>query len=159
MRKVTALSIALSLTFSLTACAAGKTAPTAQIKEVTDGVEGSILTGGNDVRVSGLLLVAQPDGSAVLLGSIVNGADTSEDLLAVAAGEVVGVLSATTLPMLQNKPLYFAGDSANAKVIFPTITAKPGERIKVKLFFSHAGELDLDALVREQDGIYAGVTA
>ena len=76
----------------------------------------------------------------------------------MAAGEIIGVLSATTLPMAQNKPLYFAGDSANAKVIFPNITAKPGERVKVKLFFSHAGELDLDALVREQDGIYAGVT-
>jgi hypothetical protein len=159
MRKVVTVSIALALTFSLTGCGAGKTAATSMIKQVTDGVEGSILTDGNDVRVSGLLLVAQPDGRAVLVGSMVNGADTPEDLLAVAAGEVVGVLSATTLPMLQNKPLYFEGDSANAKVIFPTITAKPGERIKVKLFFSHAGELNLDALVREQDGIYAGVNA
>jgi hypothetical protein len=159
MRSIAVITLSATLAMGLTSCAAGNDAPTAMTKQVTDGVEGAITTQGNDLSVSGLLLVAQPDGSAVLVATMINRNTQSDDLLAVGANDVVATLSATTIPMLENQPLRFSGDTSNAKAVFPNLNIAPGNRVKVKLFFSHAGEMTLDAIVREQTGVYAGVTA
>lgn len=159
VRTIAIATLSVSLAFTLTACGAGSDAPTAMITQVTDGVEGSINTAGNDIKVRGLLLVAQPDGSAVLVGSIFNNATTADDLLAIAASGIVATLSKTSLPLVKNQPIHFEGESANAKAVIPGINAIAGSRVQVKIFFSHAGEMTLDAIVRERSGIYAGVTA
>lgn len=159
MHPLAVIILCASVGMGLTSCAAGNNAPTAITKQVTDGVEGAIKTQGNNVSVSGLLLVAQPDGSAVLVATMVNAGEGAEDLLAIGAKDIVATLSATSLPMVQNQPLRFSGDSANATAIFPALNAAPGSHVKVQLFFSHAGELTLNAIVREQTGVYAGVTA
>jgi len=52
----------------LTGCGAGPDAETRLIKQVTDGIEANI----GDLRMVNVLLVAQPDGSAVLVGTVVN---------------------------------------------------------------------------------------
>ena len=104
-------------------------------------------------------MVSQPDGSAVLIGSMFNNAISGDNLLAIAAGGILATLSETSLPLIQNQPLHFAGESANAKAVIPDINAAAGSRVQVKFFFSRAGEMTLDAIVHEQSGIYAGVTA
>lgn len=159
MRTVAVITLSVSLALALTACGAGNDAPTAMTTQVTDGVEGSISTSGNDIKVRGLLLVAQPDGSAVLVASMFNDGTGTDDLLAIAVGEILATLSETTLPLEQNQPLHFSGDTANAKAVFPGINATAGSRVQVKIFFSRAGEMTLDAIVRDQSGVYAGVTA
>jgi D-arabinose 1-dehydrogenase-like Zn-dependent alcohol dehydrogenase len=149
VRTVAAITLSLSFAFILTACGAGSNAQTAMVNQVTDGVDGSINTAGSDLKVRSLLLVAQPDGSAVVVGAMFNETSGSEDLLAISAGGIVATFSKATYPLTQNQPLHFSGDSANAKAVIP----------QVKIFFSHAGEMTLDALVRDRSGIYSGVTA
>ena len=159
MRKVAIASLSLSLALSLSACGAGQTAATRMTSQVTDGVESTISVDGNDLKVSGLLLVAQPDGSAVLVASMVNNAQTEDALLGISIGGVIATLSAKNLPLKQNAPLNFAGDSANASALAVGVKAVAGTRLPVYLFFARAGEMKLDALVLDKRGIYAGVGA
>lgn len=159
VRTVAVITLSFSLALTLTACGAGSNAQTASITQVTDGVDGTINTAGSDVQVRSLLLVAQPDGSAVVVGSMFNQTTGAEDLLAISAGGIVATLSKTTFPLVLNQPLHFSGDSANAKAVVPGLNATAGTRVQVKIFFSHAGEMDLVVMVRDRSGIYAGVTA
>ena len=159
VRTVAVITLSVSIAFSLTACGAGRNAPTTLVTQVTDGVDGTINTLGNDIRVRSFLLVTQPDGSAVVVGSMFNETTGVDDVLAIAVGEKVATFSKTSYPLLLNQPLHFSGDSANAKAVIAGLNATAGNRVQVKIFFSHAGEMDLDALVVERSGIYAGVTA
>lgn len=158
VRPVAAVALSLTLGLSLSACGSGEDAATSRITQVTDGVDGSVTTYGNDLKVSSLLLVAQPDGSAVLVGSIVNKTSREDVLLGIAAKGVLATLSQKTLPLRPDQPLLFSGDQANAAAVFSGIKAAIGTRVKVKLFFGIAGELTLDAMVREKSGIYAKVS-
>lgn len=159
VRKVAVLSLSISLALSLSACATGKDAPTKLVTQVTDGVDGSITTYGNDLKVSSVLLVAQSDGSAVLVGTITNEHSTEDTLLGITVGGIHATLSQTNLPLKQNEPVRFAGDSANASATVPGLNAAPGTQVKVQLSFANAGELTLDAIVRERSGVYANVGA
>lgn len=157
VRKIAVVTISVSMALSLSACGAGNDAPTRMITQVTDGVDGSVTTYGNDIKVNSVLLVAQSDGSAVLVGSIVNENLTQDTLLGVTVGGVKATLSQATLPLKQNTPVRFAGDSTNASAIIPGLNAAPGTRVKIQLSFANAGELTLDAIVLERAGVYANV--
>jgi len=159
LRKVAILGLSISLALSLSACATGKNAPTKLVTQVTDGVDGSITTYGNDLKVSSVLLVAQTDGSALLVGAITNENPTEDTLLGITVSGIKATLSQVSLPLKQNEPLRFSGDSANASAIVPALIAAPGTRVKVELTFAGAGLLTLDAIVRERSGIYANVGA
>ena len=159
MRKVVIASLSLSLALSLSACGSGKDAATLMTTQVTDGVESSITSDGNDLRVTGILLVGQPDGSAVLVGNMVNNAATDDALLGISVGGVLAKMSATTLPLTQNMPVIFSGDSANASAVAVGVNAQAGKHLPVYLFFGRAGEMKLNALIVEKAGIYAGVGA
>lgn len=159
VRKVAVLTLSLSLAFTLSACGAGRNAQTGKITQVTDGVDGTINTSGSYIKVRSFLLVAQPDGSAVVVASMFNELAGPEDLLAISVGDKIATLSKTTYPLTANQPLRFSGDSANAKAVILGLNAVPGTRVQVKIFFSHAGEMDLDAIVRDRSGSYSGVTA
>ena len=159
VRKVCVVTLSVSLALSLSACGAGKDAPTRMITQVTDGVDGSITTYGNDIKVDSVLLVAQSDGSAVLAGTIVNENPIADTLLGINVSGVNATLSQKTLSLAQNVPVRFAGDSANASAVIPGLNVAPGTRVKVQLFFASAGELTLDAIVRERSGVYANVGA
>ena len=159
VRKVAVLSLSISLVLSLSACATGKDAPTKLVTQVTDGVDGTITTYGNDLKVSSVLLVAQSDGSAVLVGTITNENPTEDTLLGISVGGIKVSLSQISLPLKQNEPVRFAGDSANASATVPGLNAAPGTRVKVQLSFASAGLLTLDAIVRERSGVYANVGA
>lgn len=159
VRKVAVITLSVSLALSLSACGSGKDAPTKTITQVTDGVDGSITSYGNAIKVNSALLVAQADGSAVLVGTITNENPTEDTLLSVAVGEVNATLSQKTFPLKQNEPIRFAGDSANASAVIPGLNAAPGNRVKIHFFFANAGELTLDAIVLERSGAYANVGA
>ncbi len=159
VRKFAVLTLSVSLALSLSACGSGKDAPTKMITQVTDGVDGSVTTYGNNLKVDSILLVAQSDGSAVLVGTIVNENPTADTLLGINVGGVNATLSQQNIALKQNAPVRFAGDSANASAVIPGLNAVPGTRVKVSLAFANAGELTLDALVLERSGVYANVGA
>ena len=157
VRKTAVLAISILLALSLSACEAGNNAATRMTAQVTDGVDGAVTTYGNNIRVSSVLLVAQSDGSAVLVGSIVNENPTEDTLLEINVGGVNTTLSQKLLKLKQNEPLRFAGDSANASAVVPGLNASPGDYVKVQLYFATAGQLTLNAIVRDRSGIYANV--
>jgi hypothetical protein len=72
-------------------------------------------------------------------------------------GNVATLTGNTTLE--KNTPVIFEGESANAKAVLPGFTVAPGIRVPVVLFFARAGEVTLDALVREASQEYANITA
>jgi copper(I)-binding protein len=147
-----------ALSVSLTACAAGLNASTRQITQVTDGVEGYVINEQNNLRVVNLLVVATADQNAVLVGTIVNAKDAPDTLLGVAINGSVATLTGNTT-LEKNTPVIFEGESANAKAVLPGFTVAPGIRVPVVLFFARAGEVTLDALVREASQEYANITA
>ncbi len=147
----------LAIIFSsllLTSCSTGKDAPTSQIKQVTDGVEKD----SGSVAIRGLLLVSQPDGSAVLVGTIVNSAADADSIVSIAVGGVAAPITGAPLPLAQNAPVIFGGDSANASSIIAGVNKVAGQRVPVEITFGKAAPVKLDALVVEQSGVYAGIT-
>ena len=147
-----------ALSVSITGCAAGLNASTRQITQVTDGVEAYVINEQNNLRVVNLLVVATPDQNAVLVGTMVNAKDAPDTLLGVAINGTVATLTGNTT-LLKNAPVIFEGESANAKAVLPGFTIAPGVRVPVVLFFARAGEVTVDALVREAADIYANVTS
>jgi copper(I)-binding protein len=143
---------------SLTGCGAGLNASTRQITQVTDGVEAYVINEQNNIRVVNLLVVATADQNAVLVGTIVNAKDEPDSLLGVAINGSVATLTGTTT-LLKNAPVIFEGDSANAKAVSPGFILPAGVQTSVTLFFARAGEITVDALVREATDIYANVTS
>jgi hypothetical protein len=158
MRRTLSALVIASLAVSLTGCGAGHNAATRQVRQVTDGVEASITKDGNDIKVVNLLVVAAPGGNAVLVGTVVNNADKEDALLGVAInGSTATYTGKANLP--KNSPIIFEGPSANAKVVLGGFGAPAGSRVKVGLFFAHAGAVTVDALVRDTRDLYADVTA
>jgi len=155
-RTISALVIA-ALAVSLTGCGAGSNASTRQVRQVTDGVEGSITKDGNNIKIVNLLVVAAGGGNAVLVGTIVNTGDTEDALLGVAInGSAANYTGNSALP--KNTPIIFEGDSANAKAVLAGFGGSAGSHVSVGLFFAKAGAITLDAIVREAKNEYAGIS-
>jgi len=158
MRRTGIWVLSLLLALSLTACGAGFNASTRQVKQVTDGVEGTISTGDYLIKAVNILVVETTDGAGVLVGTIVNSRPTGDALLGVAINGVVATVTGNT-SLVQNAPITFEGDSANVKAVVPALNASAGTHVQVTMFFARAGELTVSALVRAQSDRYAGVTA
>ena len=156
-RVVTAFLIAL-LTISLSGCGAGLNAETRNLKQVTDGVEAAITTNGNNIKVVNLLIVETAAGAGVLVGTLVNSMDQEDTLLGLAINGQVATLTGTNA-LAKNTPVMFEGPRANAKAVVPLLGAKAGESIQVTLFFARAGEVTVQAIIRDQRDDYAGITA
>ena len=71
LRKVAIGLIVVASLSTLTACGAGETAASRNITKVTDGAETEVMTDTSALKLRGFLLVAQPDGGAVLVGTII----------------------------------------------------------------------------------------
>jgi hypothetical protein len=136
----------------LTGCAAGGQAPTRIIKQVTDGVEKDL----GDLKIRNVKIVALPDGSGTFIGFIVNHSDAPDQLAAIAINGQRAEL-VTEAILTKNKPMFFEGDSANAKAKIATLGAKPGYRVPVILYFANGGKVELDALVVANTGIYSSI--
>ena len=158
MRRIlSALAIA-ALAVSLTGCGAGLNASTRQIAQVTDGAEAQVIGDGNNIRVVNLLVVAAEGGTGVLVGTVVNAADTEDALLGVAInGSVLTYTGKNNLP--KNSPIIFEGDSANAKAVLTGFGAQPGTKVTITMFFARAGEVTKSVIVRDNKDEYAGITA
>ena len=157
MRRIFSALVIAALAVSLTGCGAGNNASTRQVKQVTDGVEGSITKDGNNIKILNLLVVAAGGGNAVLVGTVINNADAEDALLGIAInGTAVSYTGTTALP--KNTPIIFEGDSANAKAVLRGFGGTAGSNVKVGLFFAKAGAITLDAIVREAKEEYAGIS-
>ena len=158
MRRIFSALVIAALAVSLSGCGAGQNAATRQVKQVTDGVEGSITTDGNNIKIVNLLVVAVGGGNAVLVGTIINTADTEDALLGVAINGTATTYTGTNaLP--KNTPIIFEGDRANAKAVLAGFGGAAGSNVKIGLFFAKAGSITLNAIVRDTRDTYAGVTA
>ena len=142
----------LSSSVFLTGCAAGGQAPTRIIKQVTDGVEKDL----GDLKIRNVKIVALPDGSGTFIGFIVNHSDAPDQLAAIAINGQRAEL-VTEAILTKNKPMFFEGESANAKAKIATLGAKPGYRVPVVLYFANGGKAELDALVVANTGIYSSI--
>jgi hypothetical protein len=157
MRRIISVLVITASAVSLTGCGAGMNASTRQVRQVTDGVEATITKDGNNIKVVNLLVVAAGGGNAVLVGTIINNADQEDALLGVAInGSTTTYTGNNVLP--KNTPIIFEGASANAKAVLAGFGAPAGSRVPVSLFFAKAGEVTLDALVRDTRDDYANVT-
>ena len=158
MRRVlTAFLIAL-LTISLTGCGAGLNASTRNIKQVTDGVEATVNTDGNNIKVVNLLVVETAQGAGVLVGTLVNSLDQEDALLGVAINGQVATVTGSNV-LAKNKPVIFEGPTANAKAVVLALGAKAGQSVQVTMFFARAGEVSVQAIIRDQRDDYAGITS
>jgi len=158
IKKLSAALISSALALSLTACGgSGPDAATRLIKRVTDGNEVTVKTDGNDLAVTNLLLVATEDGSAVVVGTIVNHAKTADALLGISAGGTTATLSGET-NLAQDMPIRFEGDSANAKAVFKGVGASAGKNVQLQLAFARAGVVTVTAIIRDKRDTYKNVT-
>jgi len=151
---------ATALALSLTACTgAGPNAATRLIKRVTDGNEATVTADGNNLSISNFLLVATEDGSAVVVGTIVNHSAEPDALLGIAAAGGTTAAITGEQNLLTNKPIRFEGDSANAKAVFAGVGATPGKNVTLSLAFARAGVVTLDVIIRDKRDTYANVTS
>lgn len=158
MTKVAVTTISIALALSLTSCSgSGPNAATRMINRVTDGAEAVVNTDGSDLRISNLLLVATEDGSAVVVGHIVNRADEADQILGITVGGVGATLTGET-KLVANKPIHFEGEQANAKAVFAGVGAVPGRNVDLTIGFARAGLVTVRAIIRDKRDIYADVT-
>lgn len=147
MRKKIALAItAVAVATSLTACSgSGNDAPTRMMNQVTDGVEANLASEGNLIYLRNITVAVNEAGDATLVGTIVNQKPTKDALIALAINQMQIKLSA--IPVLQNKPVIFSGESANAIATIPNAGLVAGQRTNVSFFFGLAGTVSVNALV------------
>ncbi len=160
LRKTLITATSLVLALSLTGCGAGPDAQSRGITRVTDGAETAITTDGSNIKVRNLLLVELSDGSGkgVLVGSIINSADKEDALLGISVNGINALYSGKSI-MVKNSVIQFEGASANAKAVIPAMNVAAGKEAVVSLFFTKAGLVKINAIVRDQRDTYAGITA
>lgn len=158
LRKVAIGLIIIASLSTLTACGAGENAAARNIKKVTDGAETEVITDTSALKIRGFLLVAQPDGSAVLVGTIINANSTPDSLLGISANNVLAKVTTELTEISEELPMIFEGDSANAKAVIPGLGVKAGNTVELSFFFKTAGVVTVKAIVRDQRDTYAGVT-
>ena len=156
IRTIVTPLVIVALALSLSGCGAGPNATTRLTKKVTDGQEGGINKDDNNISLRNFLLVAQPDGSAVVVGTVVNAGANDDALLGLAVGANQAVFGGVST-ISQNQTIRFEGETANAKAVIVGANLKPGANVELSLFFGKAGEITFNVLVRPQEGIYAEV--
>jgi len=159
LRKVAIGLLVFASLSTLTACGAGENAAARNITKVTDGAETEVTTATSALKLRGFLLVAQPDGSAVVVGTIINSDETPDQLLGISANNILATVTTEVQEISLGKPLIFEGDSANAKAVVPGLGVKAGNTVELSFFFNTAGVVTVKAIVRDQRDTYAGVTA
>lgn len=159
LRKVAVSLTIVAFLSVLTACGAGQNAAGRNITKVTDGAETEVITDTSALKLRGFLLVAQPDGSAVLVGTIINTNSTPDSLRGIAANSALATITSESNVISENFPMIFEGDSANAKAVIPDLGVEAGNTVDISFFFDTAGVVTVKAIVRDQRDIYAGVTS
>lgn len=151
-KSIASALLAGALIITLTGCANGDDAPTRMIKQVTDGVEAV----SGEVKATNVLLVAQADGSAVLIATVVNNGSATDSIQSITANGIQGIKA--PIDLTTAAPAIFSGPSANQSVVFPGLNLKASQHATIEFTFATAAPIKLNALVREQSGIYANTT-
>lgn len=148
-RQSTVIISSLALALVLTGCGAGQNAATRMITRVTDGTEVTIKENGSEIRVVNLTLVDTEDGAAVVVATIVNQGTEPDQLLGISVQGVQAALTGEVI-LLPNKPLFFEGEQANAKAVFPGANPQAGTHVNVSLGFAKAGFVTADVIIRDK---------
>ncbi len=148
-RKSIVITSALAFSLLLSGCGAGQNAATRMITRVTDGTEITVRENGSEIRVVNLTLVDTGDGAAVVVATIINQGTEPDQLLGFSVQGVQATLSGETA-LLRNKPLFFEGEQANAKAVFPGANPKPGTHVTVSIGFAKAGFVSADVIIRDK---------
>ena len=143
------ITSALALSLLLSGCGAGQNAATRMITRVTDGQEITVKENGSEIRVVNLTLVDTEDGAAVVVATIVNQGTEPDQLLGISVQGVEANLTGETV-LLPNKPLFFEGEQANAKAVFPGANPQAGTHVKLSLGFAKAGFVSADVIIRDK---------
>jgi hypothetical protein len=149
LQKIIILSLVVA---TLSGCGAGRNAETRMIKQVTDGVEGQ----SNEIRLRNVLIVKNENSEGILVGTLVNWSDDLDMIIGITVNGAPITQSAPQYELLKNKPIIFAGESANADA-FTTLTQVPGERVPIVFTFAKAAPVTLDALIVEDLEWYKGL--
>ena len=144
IKRIQQLLVLTLIAATLTGCGSGRTAETRMIKQVTDGVEAQ----SNEIRLRNILIVKNENSEGILVGTLVNWSDTSDAITGITIGGMAATQSAPRYELLKNKPIIFAGESANADA-FTTLTQIAGERVPIIFTFEKASPVTLDALIVE----------
>ena len=144
IKRIQKLLVLTLVAATLTACGSGRTAETRMIKQVTDGVEGQ----SNEIRVRNLLIVKNELSEGILVGTLVNWSDEVDVITGISINNLPTTVSSSRLELRKNKPVVFAGESANADAA-AVITQSIGQRIPVIITFEKAAPITLDALIVE----------
>jgi len=159
MRRTTiVITSALAFSLLLSGCGAGQNAATRMFTRVTDGTEITIRENGSEIRVVNLTLVDTGDGAAVVVATIINQGNDLDQLLGFSVQGVQATLSGETA-LLPNRPLFFEGEQANAKAVFPGANAKPGTHVTVSLGFAKAGFVTAEVIIRDKRDDFKNVTS
>ncbi len=154
IKKSAQIALVTVSVLSLSACgASGPDAPTRNIKQVTDGVEGQ----SGQILIRDLLLVAQPDGSAVIVGTFLNHGQNADALTGITVNNIPAKLSAASYPLVLNTPVIFSGDSANASGSIAGLNTPVGSRVDITLNFQSVAPVTLSAIVRAQADYFKNV--
>jgi len=144
IKRIQQLLVLTLIAATLTGCGSGRTAETRMIKQVTDGVEAQ----SNEIRLRNILIVKNENSEGILVGTLVNWSDTSDAITGITIGGMAATQSAPRYELLKNKPIIFAGESANADAFTP-LTQIAGERVPIIFNFEKASPVTLDALIVE----------
>ena len=144
IKRIQKLLVLTIVAATLTGCGSGRTAETRMIKQVTDGVEGQ----SNEIRVRNLLIVKNELSEGILVGTLVNWSDEVDAITGISINNLPTTVSSSRLELRKNKPVIFAGESANADAD-AVITQSIGQRIPVIITFEKAAPITLDALIVE----------
>jgi hypothetical protein len=144
IKRIQKLLVLTIVAATLTGCGSGRTAETRMIKQVTDGVEGQ----SNEIRVRNLLIVKNELSEGILVGTLVNWSDEVDAITGISINNLPTTVSSSRLELRKNKPVIFAGESANADAA-AVITQSIGQRIPVIITFEKAAPITLDALIVE----------
>jgi hypothetical protein len=112
---------------------------------------------GNNISVTNLLLVATEDGSAVVVGTIINYSEERDALLGISANNVGAVITGEQ-NLDQNKPVRFEGDVATTKAVFNGVGAEAGKNVKLSLAFARAGVVTTNVIIRDKRDDYKNIT-
>jgi hypothetical protein len=140
----------IAIAATVTGCGSGQMAQTRLIKQVTDGVEAQT----DEIRLRNVKVIKTSTASGVLIGTLVNWSDTSDQITSVTINNQPAIYTAKSSELLRNKPITFVGDIANADAFIQTLDKEPGYRIPVTFTFASAAPVTLDTLIVNGDGIY-----
>ena len=144
------LAAVLIISTVVTGCGAGQNAVTRNFKQVTDGVEAQ----SGEIRLRNVLIVKTATNDAVLVGTLVSWSDQSDAITGINIDNIIATLSEGSFELVKNKPVIFAGDSANADAYIPGLNKVAGERIPVTFNFATAAPVTVDALILNSEGFY-----